>query len=279
MKLVEYIPGDSAVLLSIPHSGTYVPPAIRERFTEYALPLPDTDWHVEKLYDFAVKLKIHILFATHSRYVVDLNRDPSGEALYPGADNTTICPTTTFDRNPIYQAGEEPGTQEVKERIATYWQPYHEALREKLNAMKGRYERCVLFDAHSIRSEVPRFFDGTLAGLNLGTANGLTASADLIHRAMKALNNAEQTRSVLDGRFKGGYITRHYGQPEEGVHALQLEMAQTLYMDEAPPYDYKLKKVKKIRPVLRDVLGQCVSWAQGPPTDSLPILLGNRGSK
>jgi len=273
MKLIEYIPGDAAVVLSIPHSGTYVPKTILSRFTDEGRALTDTDWHVEKLYDFAARLKIHILFATHSRYVVDLNRDPSGKPLYPGADNTEICPTTTFAHDPIYKKGKKPSKKEVEKRIETYWRPYHDKLASVVEKMVAREGKCVVFDAHSIRSEVPRFFEGTLPGLNVGTGGGTTAAVELIHRVMEALHDVPGTSCVLDGRFKGGYITRHYGKPDEGVHALQLEMTQRLYMNEEPTFGYELKRVKKLRPHLRDMLGQCVAWAQRPPTDTLPVLV------
>lgn len=258
--LYHFTPGRTPVLISVPHAGTYVPPEIFERLTLEARAVPDTDWHVEKLYDFAPGLGAGLLVATHSRYVVDLNRDPSGTPLYPGADNTETVPLATFARQPIYRAGGAPDDAEVQRRIAAYWRPYHERLGAELEALRRRFGVAVLWDGHSIPSVVPRFFDGRLPDLNLGSGGGTTADCELTRRVADLLA-ASGFSSVLDGRFKGGYITRHYGQPQRGVHALQLEKAEIAYMDEAPPYRYDAARAARLVPVLRRAVESLVAWA------------------
>ena len=223
--------------------------------------MPDTDWHVDRLYDFADALGAGMLVATHSRYVVDLNRDPEDRPLYPGADNTEVCPTSTFDAARIYQDGGAPDPAEVAARVARYWDPYHAALQRELDGLHERHGVACLLEAHSIRSVVPRFFDGRLPDLNLGTADGASAAPDLTDRAMAALRASDGYSSVLNGRFKGGYNTRRFGAPSRGIHALQLEMAQCVYMDEAPPFTYRPEKADRIRPTLRRLLQAMLDWA------------------
>lgn len=259
--LFQFTPGTTPVLISVPHAGTYIPPDIVDRLTPEARAVPDTDWHVEKLYQFAPKLGVGLLVATHSRYVVDLNRDPEGTPLYPGADNTETVPLKTFGLAPIYRSGGEPGAAEVKRRIDTYWRPYHDRLATELAALRRRFGVAVLWDGHSIPSVVPRFFDGRLPDLNLGSGNGTTADRELIRRIADLLAGSGFS-SIVDGRFKGGYITRHYGQPQRGVHALQLEMAEIAYMDEAPPYRYDAARAEKLGSVLQDAVRVLLGWAQ-----------------
>jgi N-formylglutamate deformylase len=246
--------GTMPLLVSVPHDGTEIPADIAARMTAEALRVPDTDWHVARLYDFAAALGAGVIRATQSRYVVDLNRDPTGRPLYPGADNTEICPTLTFDRQPIYQPGAAPSAAEVAARVETWWRPYHARLQGALAEMTEAFGVVVLFDAHSIRSVVPRFFDGVLPDFNLGTANGQSADEDLAAAAFTVLAAAEGYSAVRDGRFTGGYITRSYGRPAEGVHALQLEMAQRVYMNEAYPFDYLPDRAARVQPTLRRLL-------------------------
>lgn len=259
--LFRLVPGNTPVLISVPHAGTHVPPEILERLSPEARALPDTDWHVEKLYDFAPSLGVGLLVANHSRYVVDLNRDPAGTPLYPGADNTETVPLATFGRAPIYRAGHEPDAAEVKLRIDTYWRPYHDRLATEVAALRRRFGVAVLWDGHSIPSRVPRFFEGRLPDLNLGSGNGTTADRALIERVTNVLTSSGFS-SVVDGRFKGGYITRHYGQPQGGVHALQLEKAEIAYMDEAPPYSRDAARAAPLVEVLRRAVGTLLDWAQ-----------------
>jgi N-formylglutamate deformylase len=254
--------GARPLLVSIPHPGEHIPEAMARRMTAEARRIPDTDWHLERLYDFAVGLGATVLVATHSRYVVDLNRDPSGRALYPGMDNTEIVPTTTFDRAPIYLPGETPGEAEVAERIETYWRPYHAALAAELAAIRARHGVVALFEAHSIRSVVPRFFTGTLPDFNFGTAKGASADGELARRAFAVLADAPGFSAVDNARFTGGYITRQYGKPANGVHTMQLEKTHRCYMDEAYPFGYRPDRAAKVQPVLRRLFEEILAWTE-----------------
>lgn len=238
MDLFERVPARLPILIDVPHAGTYLPPALSDRMTAAARALPDTDWHVEKLYRFAADLGCGLMWATHSRYVVDLNRDPAGVALYPGADNTELCPLRTFAGDAIYQPGAEPDAAEIEARREQYFRPYHEALAADVAALRTQHGYVVLLDGHSIRAQVPRFFAGRLPDLNLGTADGTSCSGRVAAAAWECLGRAANFSRVHNGRFKGGYVTRHYGRPGDGVHALQLEMAQYCYMDEAQPLPF-----------------------------------------
>jgi N-formylglutamate deformylase len=260
MELYRFTPGEAPLIVSAPHPGIHVPDAIEDRLTPEAAALPDSDWHIDRLYAFATELGAGTFFATHSRYVVDLNRDPDGRPLYPGADNTEICPTRTFHSEPIYRAA-PPGAEEVAARVERYWRPWHAHLAAELARLRRRHRRVVLFDAHSIASVLPRFFEGTLPVFNLGTAEGTACDEALAARVMGVLESAPGHDAVRDGRFKGGYVTRRYGRPAEGVHALQLEMAQRAYMDEAPPYRYRPDLAARLLPTLRRALETARDWA------------------
>lgn len=263
MDLYAIERGDAPLIIDVPHAGTLLPEAIAARLTPYARTLPDTDWHVGKLYGFARELGATTLAATHSRYVVDLNRDPSGIALYPGADNTELCPTRTFSDQPIYAPGDEPGSGEIADRRAVYFDPYHRALAAEIARLREHHGFVVLLDGHSIVSEAPRFFAGRLPDLNLGTGGGTSAAAEVTRIATAVLAGTREFTHVVDGRFKGGYVTRHYGQPERGVHALQLEMAQACYMDEAPPYRYQPDRAAALVGVLRQLVRALLAWHPG----------------
>lgn len=234
--LFEIVRGDAPLIVSVPHCGTRIPGPIAARLSDAALAVPDTDWHVEKLYGFAPARGVTLITATHSRYVVDLNRDPDGVPLYPGADNTELCPTRTFLGDPVYRDGAAPSADEVAERRQRYWQPWHAALAVEIERVRAQCGYAVLLDGHSIFSEVPRFFAGRLPDLNLGTADGRSTGPVFAQRARAVLGEASGFSHVVNGRFKGGYITRHYGEPARAIHALQLEMAEACYMDERPPY-------------------------------------------
>jgi N-formylglutamate deformylase len=257
-----FTPGKTPLLVSAPHVGTHIPEALAEAMTPEALAVPDTDWHMDKLYGFARELGAGMLLATHSRYVVDLNRDPLGKPLYPGADNTEVCPTSRFDRTPIYREGRAPDAPAVARRVERYWRPYHDVLDAELRRLKRRFGVALLFDAHSILSRVPRFFEGRLPDLNLGTGGGTSADPALVERLGAVLRGSNDFSHVVDGRFKGGYITRHYGRPEDGFHAVQLEMAQCVYMDETPPWTYRPDLAERIQPVLRRLLQAMLDWGK-----------------
>lgn len=259
-SLFTLLPGSSPLLISVPHAGTYIPPELREDMTAAAQGVPDTDWHIPLLYQFALARGAGLLVATHSRYVVDLNRNPDGAALYPGADNTELCPVSNFASEPLYRAGRAPGAEEIARRHACYWQPFHDTLAAQLEHRRQRHGHAVLLDGHSIRSAVPRFFDGRLPDLNLGTADGRSCAAALQTAAERVLLDAPGFSAVSNGRFKGGTITRRYGQPEQGVHALQLEIAQSCYMDEGPPWAWNPLQAQALIAVLQSLVDVLLAW-------------------
>jgi N-formylglutamate deformylase len=248
--------GSVPLLISIPHLGTALPPELHARLSPEAATLVDTDWHLDRLYAFARELGASVLAAHWSRYVIDLNRPPGGESLYPGQATTGLCPSETFTGAPLYRAGCEPTADEHALRLANYWQPYHQALRSELDRLRTEHGHVLLWEAHSIASAVPRLFEGKLPDLNFGTNEGRSCSPGVIDAVLAALR-ADQPADlthVVNGRFKGGYITRHYGQPEQGVDAIQLEMCQSLYMNEAEPFDYRPDLAERIQPVLQRML-------------------------
>ncbi len=255
--------GAGPLLVSMPHVGTLVPEAIAARMTALGRTVPDTDWHVDRLYDFLDDLDASILAAIQSRYVIDLNRAPDDRPLYPGTSNTGLCPTTTFDQAPIYLDGQEPDAAEIAERRDRVFWPYHERLARALSAIRERHGTALLWEAHSIRSVVPRFFEGRLPDLNLGSASGASADAELIARLKRVAETegaAAGYSHALDGRFKGGYITRSFGDPAQGGDAVQLELSQITYMDEDPPYGFREDLAAGIRPVLRALLEAALGW-------------------
>jgi N-formylglutamate deformylase len=261
MDLWQRHQGTTPVLIDIPHCGTYVPPEIARDMTPEGRRLLDTDWHVEKLYSFAPGLGVGLFNATHSRYVADLNRDPDGKPLYPGADNTEVCPLRTFHDAEIWLPGRAPDPAEVLRRVATYWRPYHAALAAEIAAVKARHGFCILLDGHSIFSEVPRFFAGKLPDFNLGTADGRSCTASLQAAAASVLAGASAFTHVVNGRFKGGYITRQYGRPTEQAHALQLEMAMSAYLDERAPERYEPTRAAPLTGVLERLVATLVDWS------------------
>lgn len=261
MQPFTFYQGTQPLLISMPHAGTYVPPQLAARFTDEARHVPDTDWHMERLYAFAKEMGASILAATHSRYVIDLNRPPDGASLYPGQSVTGLCPVDTFDDTPIYAQGDVPGDAEITERRETVWAPYHAQLRAELDRIRAHHGVAVLWDAHSIRSVLPRFFEGKLPDLNLGTADGASCAPELAAELLQIAKAAQGYSAVLNGRFKGGYITRHYGQPGQGVHAVQLEMTQCSYMQEALPFDYLPEAAAGVQPHLRRMLEAVLAFA------------------
>ncbi len=228
----RFVEGDSPLLVSVPHDGRLIPDGQRARMTEAGLAIPDTDWHVAQLYGFAAELGASLLVARYSRYVVDLNRPPDNESLYEGQVATGLCPRHTFAGEPLYRDHARVPQEEIEARIERYWRPYHDRLALALDAIRARHGFALLWDAHSIPSRVPRLFDGELPVLNLGNFDGRSCDSGLAQE-LYGIAATSPYESVLNGRFKGGYITRHYGDPANGVHAMQLELAQRAYMDEA----------------------------------------------
>ena len=255
--------GTRPLLISMPHVGTHVPPALAARLTDEAQRVPDTDWHLERLYDFADALGASILVATHSRFVIDLNRPPDGSSLYPGQSVTGLCPVDLFDDQSVYRDPEDvPGDVEIAERREAIWQPYHAQLAQELARMKAEHGVAALWDAHSIRSVLPRFFEGRLTDLNLGTANGASCSPVLAEQLLVIGQSAQGYTAVLNGRFKGGHITRQYGNPEQGIHAVQLEMTQSSYMQESWPFDYLPEVAAGVQPHVRRMLEAVLSFVE-----------------
>ena len=255
--------GTRPLLISMPHVGTHVPPALAARLTDEAQRVPDTDWHLERLYDFADALGASVLVATHSRFVIDLNRPPDGSSLYPGQSVTGLCPVDLFDDQSVYRDPEDvPGDVEIAERREAIWQPYHAQLAQELARMKAEHGVAALWDAHSIRSVLPRFFEGRLTDLNLGTANGASCSPLLAEQLLVIGQSAKGYTAVLNGRFKGGHITRQYGNPEQGIHAVQLEMTQSSYMQESWPFDYLPEVAAGVQPHVRRMLEAVLSFVE-----------------
>ena len=255
--------GGSGLMVSMPHVGTVVPEALSTRMTPAALQLADTDWHLPLVYDLE-GLDATILVATHSRLVVDLNRPPDDQNLYPGRDTTGLVPVDTFHKEPVYRTA-PPDQAEIAARRETCWRPYHETLRTELARLRQLHERVVLWDAHSIASVLPRFFSGRLTDLNFGTADGRSCDAGLIAAILQPVKAQDRYSWVLDGRFKGGYITRNFGNPGAGIHAVQLEMTQVIYMDESPPFSLQPDRCAGLAPLLRRCVSAAAGWsATGP---------------
>lgn len=242
--------GDLPLLVSIPHDGHELPPNIADRMTPTARALPDTDWHVRRLYEFAADLGCSVIAARYSRYVVDLNRPVDDANLYPGQTATGLCPTMTFFGEPIYTSDYAPA---VADRVRRYWQPYHDRLRQALKEARQRHGYALLWDAHSILSRVPRLFDGRLPDLNLGTNGGASCSPAIEAALVDVLRSQSAYSWVANGRFRGGYITRHYGDPANNIHAVQLELAQCNYMDEATG-EYSPQQAQRLAELIESLL-------------------------
>jgi len=262
--------GDAALIVSFPHTGTEIPPDIESRLVSPWLARKDADYWVDVLYDFAHEAGATTVRTALSRTVVDVNRDPSGASLYPGQATTGLCPTQTFDGEPLYQAGAEPDAAEIERRKRDYFVPYHEHLASEAERLRAKHGRVVIYDAHSIRSRVPRLFDGVLPQFNIGTNNGASCDAALT-AGVEKICAASAFTSVTNGRFRGGWITRHYGQPANGVHALQMELAMRGYLQEPPgtlsernwPAPLDDAHAATLRVALRDILDHCLKFATG----------------
>lgn len=244
--------GDSPLLVSIPHDGHSLAPGMERRMSVLARSLPDTDWHVRRLYEFVRDLGASLLAATYSRYVVDLNRPPSDVALYQGQVSTGICPSATFAGDAIYLQGNECTEREKAERVRQYWQPYHDCLAFELDRIRDRFGYALLWDAHSIRSEIPNLFDGTLPDLNIGTNSGASCHDSFAKKIVSLAQNSDFSWA-LNGRFKGGYITRAYGDPSNNIHAMQLELGQSCYMNEED-FRYDERSANGLIGVLKEML-------------------------
>ena len=250
--------GTSALLVSMPHIGTHIPPELHHAYVPRALAVEDTDWHLEWLYDFLPELGASVLTPHYSRYVIDLNRPPDDAPMYPGTSNTELCPTHFFTGDALYRPGCEPAPDERARRRDAYWLPYHAALAAELQRIKAVHGYALLWDAHSIRSQIPWLFEGTLPGLNIGTARGASADPSIALAVEQACASAGAVSHVLNGRFTGGYITRRYGAPQARIHAMQLEMCQCLYMAELAPFAYDTGKASQIQPLLKTMVSRAL---------------------
>ncbi len=254
MQPVDVFRGDGPVVLGVPHAGTFVPDDIKARFNDTGLKLADTDWHVDRLYSDLLP-GATMVKANFHRYVIDANRDPEGVSLYPGQNTTTLCPTTDFDGRPIYQSGMEPETGEIEARRLAWHAPYHAALQAEMERVRAKHGVAILYDCHSIRSVVPFLFEGTLPDFNTGTNNGTTCASAIEAAVVACAQAAEGYTSILNGRFKGGWTTRHYGRPAEGFHAIQMELAQKTHLaTEDTPFAYDEAKADRLRTHLKDIL-------------------------
>jgi len=253
--------GDSPLILAQPHGGIEIPQHILSRLNPKGRAMEDTDWHITRLYDGLVD-DVTLVSTPIHRYVVDANRDPCDEPLYPGQNTTSLCPTTTFDGAAIYLEGEEPSEDEIIDRQQQYHAPYHDALREQIERLHQMHGYVVLYDCHSIRSHVPYLFDGKLPDLNIGTNSGQSCDSQIVSIVENVCARESKYSYVLNGRFKGGWTTRHYGSPQSGYHAIQMELAQCNYMQEKAPWGYDAKKADILRAPLHRIL-QAISKFQG----------------
>ncbi|ALL12794.1 N-formylglutamate deformylase [Caulobacter henricii] len=264
-------PGEAPLVVSLPHTGVEIPDDIAANLVSPWLARKDADWWVDRLYDFAHDLGATVIRTAISRTVIDVNRDPSGASLYPGQTTTELCPTTTFDGEPLYRDGMAPDAAEIDRRRVAFFDPYHAALTAEIARLRESHRRVVLYEAHSIRSLVPRLFDGQLPQFNLGTNSG--GSCDLVlTTAVEAACDGSGHSRVTNGRFKGGWTTRRYGQPALGVHAIQMELACRGYMDDPAtpptpdtwPSPYRPDQAAPLRAVLSEVLSACMAFARDP---------------
>ncbi len=252
--------GSRPLLVSVPHAGTALPPALCERLVPRAAAVEDTDWHLEQLYGFVRELGASLIVPVHSRYVIDLNRPREDTPMYAGVNNTGLCPTRFFSGEALYRDGCEPDADEIAARIERYWQPYHDALAAELARLKASHGHAVLFDGHSIKSELPWLFEGRLPHLNLGTAGGTSCAPTLAAALARVLGAQQGFSHVIDGRFKGGYITRRYGRPADGLHAVQLEMSWRCYLDEADPAQWHGGRAAAVAPLLHALVQALIDW-------------------
>lgn len=257
--MIEVTHGDSPLVLGLPHTGTDVPEDILATFNDTGRALADTDWHIHNLYDGLVDGVTTVRTPVH-RYVIDVNRDPGGNSLYPGQNTTTLCPLTDFDGQAIYLEGQEPGEDEIASRRERFHKPYHDALAAELDRIRGLHGFALLYDCHSIRSDIPFLFEGTLPDFNTGTNNGETCDLAIEKLVVDHCTNAEGYTSVLNGRFKGGWTTRHYGRPQDGLHAIQMELAQSTYCEEQAPWTWDTAKAGRLRNHLRAILTDLQNW-------------------
>jgi N-formylglutamate deformylase len=253
--------GPLPLLISVPHAGTAVPDEIAATFTDSARELPDTDWYVDQLYEFAEGMGASLLRATYSRYVVDLNRSADSAPLYANSPTSPVCPTHTFAGEPIYRAGAEPDAAAIANRIERYWHPYHQCIAEELWRIRSEHGYALLWDGHSILSRVPKLFDGELPAFNLGTRDDASCPREIAQTLLDTIVADTQYSAVLNGRFKGGYITQAYGRPADRVFAIQLELCQHTYMQETPRGSWDPAHARRVIPTIETLLKKFLDCA------------------
>jgi formiminoglutamase len=254
MDVFEIQQGSSPIILGFPHTGTFIPDAIGERLNETGLGITDTDWYIHQLYSGLLP-GASVVRALFHRYVLDANRSPTNESLYPGQNTTELVPLTDFDGKPIWKEGEGPQAEDIAERIATFHAPYHAALKAEIARVRAEHGIAVVFDCHSIRSNIPFLFDGKLPDLNIGTDGGTTCDPAIEKAAVDTAHEATNYTSVLNGRFRGGWTTRHYADRANNIHAIQLELAQDTHLvREAAPFELDPDKTARLRPHLKLML-------------------------
>ena len=255
MKPFDVAQGNGPVILGQPHGGTFLPDAILAHLNENGRKLADTDWHIARLYEDACE-GATIVRANFHRYLIDANRDPAGQSLYPGQNTTGLCPATDFDGEPIYNPDMEPDVAEIDRRTVEWHRPYHLAFEAEIARVKSIHGFAIVFDCHSIRSRIPFLFDGDLPDFNIGTNGGVTCDPTIEEAALDTCGRAQGFTYVLNGRFKGGWTTRHYGRPCEGLHAIQMEITQRQYMDEYAPWNWREERAQKVRAVLKSLFAE-----------------------
>ncbi|MFJ2984474.1 MULTISPECIES: N-formylglutamate deformylase [unclassified Pseudomonas] len=260
-KVLSFHQGRLPLLISMPHAGLQLTPAVHDGLVEPARSLPDTDWHIPHLYDFARELGASVVAAEYSRFVIDLNRPDDDKPLYAGA-TTGLYPATLFEGEPLFKEGLVPSADERKAYLEQIWRPYHETIKRELVRLRDAFGYALLWDAHSIRSLIPHLFDGKLPDFNLGTFNGASCDPELAERLRGVCAEAQAYSHVLNGRFKGGHITRHYGDPAQHIHAVQLELAQSTYMEEVEPFAYREDLAQPTQGVLRKLLETALAWGR-----------------
>ncbi|MFK5981219.1 MAG: N-formylglutamate deformylase [Rhizobiaceae bacterium] len=265
MNVVEVHQADGPIVLGLPHTGTFVPEDIKSKLNPNGLLLADTDWHVHRLYD-GLLANASTVRATFHRYVIDANRDPAGVSLYPGQNTTGLVPSTDFDNKPIWIDGAEPTEGDIALRLEKFHKSYHEALKAELERVRDIHGVAILYDCHSIRSQCPFLFDGVLPDFNIGDNEGTTCDPSLTNAVSDACAEAPQYRNIINGRFKGGWTTRHYGRSDQGIHAIQMELAQSTHLaSETTPFSYDELKAEQLRIVLADILERLETLALNKP--------------
>jgi N-formylglutamate deformylase len=256
MNTFDFHRGTLPLLISIPHAGTEVPEALGRRLSAAGRELPDTDWYVDHLYEFARELGASIITANYSRYVVDLNRAADSSSLYVANPTSPVCPTHTFTGEPIYMSGHEPTPAEISSRIGEFWRPYHDQIAAELAHIKAQHGAALLWDAHSIASEVPGLFEGVLPEFNFGTRDNASCPREIGDALLEIVTTDGKYGAVLNGRFKGGYITHHYGRPADGVCAVQLELSQRTYMNELPRGGWQQDRAQPVAELIAQLLAK-----------------------